>query len=99
MQVQEQPRQTIAALAAHTLASRLVIFGSGAVAAVLIARSLGPDGRGLYYLPVTMAGSAAALGALFHICELRMAGQLDRDEAVESAHAFVHAGLVALALV
>jgi AcrR family transcriptional regulator len=50
-------------------------------------------------LPVTMAGSAAALGALFHVCELRNAGQLGRDEAVDSAHAFVHAGLVALELV
>jgi hypothetical protein len=46
-----------------------------------------------------MAGSAAALGALFHVCELRMAGQLSRDEAAESALAFVQAGLVALALV
>ena len=50
-------------------------------------------------LPVTMAGSAAALGALFHVCELRMAGQLSRDEAARSALAFLQAGLEALELV
>jgi AcrR family transcriptional regulator len=50
-------------------------------------------------LPVTMAGSAAALGALFHICELRMAGQLSREEAARSALAFLGAGLEALELV
>jgi AcrR family transcriptional regulator len=50
-------------------------------------------------LPVTMAGSAAALGALFHVCELRMAGQLGREEAVQSALAFLTAGLDALELV
>jgi AcrR family transcriptional regulator len=49
-------------------------------------------------LPVTMAGSAAALGALFHVCELRMAGQLGRAEAAAAALAFVHAGLDALEL-
>jgi AcrR family transcriptional regulator len=50
-------------------------------------------------LPVTMAGSAAALGALFHVCELRMAGQLGREEAAQSALAFLQAGLEALELV
>ncbi len=50
-------------------------------------------------LPVTMAGSAAALGALFHVCELRMAGQLGPEEAAQSALAFLQAGLEALELV
>jgi AcrR family transcriptional regulator len=50
-------------------------------------------------LPITMAGSAAALGALFHVCELRMAGQLSRQEAAASALAFLSAGLEALELV
>jgi AcrR family transcriptional regulator len=50
-------------------------------------------------LPITMAGSAAALGALFHVCELRMAGQLSREEAAASALAFLSAGLEALELV
>ncbi|HZM41003.1 MAG TPA: TetR/AcrR family transcriptional regulator [Acidimicrobiales bacterium] len=50
-------------------------------------------------LPITMAGSAAALGALFHVCELRMAGQLSREEAAASALAFLRAGLEALELV
>jgi len=50
-------------------------------------------------LPITMAGSAAALGALFHVCELRMAGQLSREEAAASALAFLRAGLEAPELV
>jgi AcrR family transcriptional regulator len=50
-------------------------------------------------LPVTMAGSAAALGALLHVCELWMSGQLTADEANETALRFVRAGLDALDLV
>jgi AcrR family transcriptional regulator len=50
-------------------------------------------------LPTTMAGGAAALGALLHVCELRMAGQVDSDEAVALAQRFVRAGLSELALV
>ncbi|HET8619126.1 MAG TPA: TetR/AcrR family transcriptional regulator [Acidimicrobiales bacterium] len=50
-------------------------------------------------LPVTMAGSAAALGAVLHVCELWMSGQLTADEANETALRFVRAGLDALELV
>jgi AcrR family transcriptional regulator len=50
-------------------------------------------------LPVTMAGSAAALGAVLHVCELWMSGQLTADEANETALRFVRAGLDALDLV
>jgi AcrR family transcriptional regulator len=50
-------------------------------------------------LPVTMAGSAAALGAVLHVCELGMSGQLSADEANETALRFVRAGLAALDLV
>ena len=50
-------------------------------------------------LPVTMAGSAAALGAILHVCELWMSGQLSADEANETALRFVRAGLDALDLV
>lgn len=49
-------------------------------------------------LTTTMAGGAAALGALLHVCELSMAGQVTRDEAVDAAHRFVHGGLGALGL-
>jgi O-antigen/teichoic acid export membrane protein len=62
--IREQPGHSIADLAAHTLAARLVTFASGATAAVLIARALGPDGRGLYYLPITMAIIASAIASL-----------------------------------
>ena len=50
-------------------------------------------------LPVTMAGAAAALGALLQICELSMAGQITSEQAVDLARDFVAAGLGALDLV
>ena len=50
-------------------------------------------------LEVTMAGSAAALGALLHVCELWMAGQLTAEQANESALSFVRAGLASLDLI
>jgi O-antigen/teichoic acid export membrane protein len=50
----QQPRR-IAALGVHTLAARLIVYGSGFIASVLIARSLGPEGRGLYVLPIALA--------------------------------------------
>jgi len=50
-------------------------------------------------LAVTLAGGAAAMGALLHVCELSMAGQIERDEATDVAQRFVHAGLAGLGLV
>jgi AcrR family transcriptional regulator len=50
-------------------------------------------------LAVTLAGGAAAMGALLHVCELSMAGQIERDEATDVAQRFVHAGLAGLGLI
>jgi AcrR family transcriptional regulator len=50
-------------------------------------------------LQVTMAGGAAALGAVLHVCQLWIAGQITTDEAAEVSRRFVHAGLAALDLV
>lgn len=50
-------------------------------------------------LPVTMAGAAAALGALLHVCELCLAGQITDEQAIEVAQRFVLAGLQGLDLV
>jgi AcrR family transcriptional regulator len=50
-------------------------------------------------LPVTMAGGAAALGAVLHVCELWMAGQLTAEQANEAALEFVRSGLAALELI
>jgi O-antigen/teichoic acid export membrane protein len=81
-----EPRNTIAALAAHTFASRVVIYGSGAVAAIVIARGLGPDGRGLYYLPVTMATIAASMASLgVEQAQFRLWGTRKREEFAASA--------------
>lgn len=49
-------------------------------------------------LPVTMAGAAAALGALLQVSELSMAGQITSEQAVDLARDFVAAGLRALDL-
>jgi len=60
-----------------------------------INRLLAPAGQPL---AATMAGGAAALGVLLHLSELRMAGQLGRDEAVDAAQRFIAAGLTSLDL-
>jgi len=49
-------------------------------------------------LPLTMAGAAAAMGALLHVCELWMADQITRQQATEVARRFVRAGLAELDL-
>src|SRR3954449_4812492 len=84
--VREQPRHTITALATHTLASRLVIYGSGALSAILIARALGPDGRGLYYLPVAMGSIAASIASNgLDQAQFRLWGRASRDEFATAA--------------
>ena len=50
-------------------------------------------------LPVTLAGGAAAMGALLHVCELAMADQISRERAIEVAQRFLRGGLAALDLV
>lgn len=44
----------ISLLGAQTLLSRMGIYGLGFLASLLIARALGPEGRGAYHLPVTV---------------------------------------------
>jgi AcrR family transcriptional regulator len=44
-------------------------------------------------LDVTMAGGAAAMGALLHVCELAMAGQLSEEQAIDTARRFLAGGL------
>ncbi len=44
----------ISALGTHTFATRVLVYLLGAVTSILIARALGPEGRGHYYLPVTI---------------------------------------------
>lgn len=50
-------------------------------------------------LAVTMAGGAAVIGALLHVCELRITGQVDEGEAADVAQRFVRGGLAALDLI
>jgi hypothetical protein len=45
-----------------------------------------------------MAGGAAAMGALLHVCELAMAGQVSREQAIDVAQRFLRGGLDALDL-
>jgi len=46
----------------------------------------------------TQAGGAAAMGALLHLCELAMAGQLSHEQAVDAGQRFLAGGLGALDL-
>jgi AcrR family transcriptional regulator len=46
----------------------------------------------------TMAAGAASMGALLHVCELALAGQLGRAEAADIATRFMTAGLSELGL-
>jgi hypothetical protein len=45
-----------------------------------------------------MAGGAAAMGALLHVCELAMADQVSREQAIYVAQRFLRGGLDALDL-
>lgn len=89
----------------HPDAYRLIIlepWGSGdpsVVAQAMAVRArlagelnglLAPAGQPL---PVTMAGGAAAMGALLHLCELWLGGQITRDQAIEVSQRFLTAGL------
>ncbi len=56
---------------------------------------LAPSGQPL---AVTQAGGAAAMGALFHLCELALAGQISQEEAVDAGRRFLAGGLGALDL-
>jgi AcrR family transcriptional regulator len=43
-----------------------------------------------------MGAAAATVGALISICELWISGQIERDDAVQAASAYVHGGLAEL---
>ncbi len=49
-------------------------------------------------LPLTLAAGAATMGAVLHLCELGLAGQVTRDEAIDVARRFVDGGLAGLGL-
>ncbi|HEY8525253.1 MAG TPA: TetR/AcrR family transcriptional regulator [Acidimicrobiales bacterium] len=57
---------------------------------------LAPAGEAL---AVTVGGGAAALGAVLHVCELQLAGQITGEEATDVAQRFVRGGLDALGLI
>ena len=50
-------------------------------------------------LAATQAGGAAAMGALLHLCELALAGQITTEQAVEAGQRFLAGGLGALDLI
>jgi O-antigen/teichoic acid export membrane protein len=50
-----QQRLTVASGAVTIMGGQLAVYGLGFVASILIARAIGAEGRGLYYLPVVAA--------------------------------------------
>jgi O-antigen/teichoic acid export membrane protein len=53
----------IAFLGLHTFASQVLVYTSGFVSSVFIARALGPEGRGLYAVGITLVTITAALAS------------------------------------
>jgi len=56
MRVSKAERGGLLTTSAHTLTTRMVVAGLGVGISILIARALGPEGRGLYVYPITLAG-------------------------------------------
>lgn len=77
-----------AGVVGHALAVRAQMAGE-------LSQLLAPAGQPLGR---TMAGAAATLGAVLHVCELWMADQVTKDEAAATAEQYVRAGLAALDL-
>jgi O-antigen/teichoic acid export membrane protein len=60
----DSDQKTIAATGAETLFLKLLIYVIGFVGSIVVSRTLGPEGRGLYYLPTVAATTVVALGKL-----------------------------------
>ncbi|HUP71164.1 MAG TPA: lipopolysaccharide biosynthesis protein [Acidimicrobiales bacterium] len=87
-------------MGARTLVLRALSYALGAAGSVLIARALGPAGRGRYYLPVTVATVAYYLGSLgIERAQFRLWSRREASpgELVTSG-AYLAAGLGALAV-
>jgi O-antigen/teichoic acid export membrane protein len=57
-------RSSIAADSLSALALRVSLYATGFLGSILISRTLGPEGRGLYYLPVVTAATVASFANL-----------------------------------
>lgn len=57
-------RSTVASTAAGALAGQLAVYLAAFVNSILIARAVGAEGRGLYYVPVLAASMAVAVASL-----------------------------------
>lgn len=95
-------RSRISELTRHTLATRLVVYGSGFIGTLIIARALGPDGRGAYYLAITvglLAVTAASLGieqAQVRLWSERAAPAADFSAAATASSIGIGAAVMAL---
>ncbi len=54
-------RQTIGSTGAEALFLKILLFGLGFVGSIVVSRAVGPEGRGLYYLPVVAATTVTVL--------------------------------------
>ena len=62
--VDHTDHQVLARLGLHTFAAKIAMYAMGLVASILVARALGPEGRGEYFLPVTAVAIAIGLAHL-----------------------------------
>jgi O-antigen/teichoic acid export membrane protein len=89
-----QPR-TIASNTIESFALKVLLYATAFAASALISRALGPEGRGVYYLPVVTAATVAVIATL----GLEQANvYLFGERAIPITRLWSQSGLIALAL-
>jgi len=88
-------RSSIAADSVSALALRVSLYATGFLGSILISRVLGPEGRGLYYLPVVTAATVASFANLgLEAANVYLLG----NSRVSMARLWAQGGLVALVM-
>jgi O-antigen/teichoic acid export membrane protein len=90
-----RPTRTIASNTVESFALKVLLYGTAFAASALISRALGPEGRGVYYLPVVTAATVAVVATLgLEQSNVYMYGQ----RAISLDRLWSQSGLVALLL-
>ena len=90
-----QRTRTVASDSVESFLLKVLVYGIGFGASILISRGLGPEGRGIYYLPVVTAATVASFATL----GLEQANVfLFGTRAISIARLWAQGGFVALTL-
>lgn len=91
-------RRGVPQMIVETLGARAVFLGMGAVTSLIIARGLGPTGRGEYAFPVFLIGVLAIVGGLsYSNVHIHLVSQKAADSRSLAAVAFAVSGISGLA--